>query len=256
MNERLAAGLLAGLSAALIVAETATGALRGFDAGIILFWLALYAGAAGLLFSLRMLSDGGSGRIESVSERRARAKRGDGGILEGYDVDEEFLGSGQRARKPASAGAGTVDDESLKAAILSYAGMAGGLGKLSETLEAMDEASFGAMARKIGASGVSKGQALAAVAELAAAESGGKGGEDVPPLQISLDRETFDDYIRRCMTDRDTCIDDDESAGESFSIGLDADGLSRLPGAPPTEFSHSPEAVKAKINRPAGGPRP
>ena len=254
MNERLAAWLLAGLSAALIVAELATAAIRGFDPGIILFWLAIYVGAAGLLFSLKMLSNGGSDRIESVSERRARAKRGDGGILEGYDVDEEFLGSGHRASKPAPTGGRPIDDEALKAAISSYAGMAGGLGKLRETIESMDEAAFGAMVRKIGASGVSKERALAAVSELAAAESGGSGGEAVPPLTISLDRETFDDYIRRCMTDPGTSIDDDESSGEGFSIGLDAEGLSRLPGEPPTEFSHKPDAVRAKAAR-TGGPR-
>ncbi|NTU68742.1 MAG: hypothetical protein HGB02_07680 [Chlorobiaceae bacterium] len=255
MNERLAAGLLAGLSAALIVAETATAVLRGFEPGPLLFWLALYAGAAGLLFSLKTLSDGGSGRIESVSERRARAKGSEGaaGILKGYDVDEEFLGSGRRTSKPAASAGPTVDDGDLKAAITSYAAMAGGLARLREALESMDEAAFGAMVRKIGVAGVSKDRALAVVAEMVAAESGAGGGEELPSLRISLDRETFDDYIRRCMTDRDTSIDDSEGAGDGYSIGLDADGLSRLPGEPPTSFSHSPEAVKAK--RP-GGKRP
>jgi len=252
MNERLAAALFAGISVALIGAETTLAAIYGFDPGLILFCLALYAGAAGLLFSVKLLLDGGGDRIESVSERRARAKRGDGGILEGYDVDEEFLGSGMRASKPVPAGGRPIDDESLKAAISSYAGMAGGLGKLRETIESMDDASFGAMVRKIGASGVPKERALAAIAELASAESGGSGRDEVPPLTISLDRETFDDYIRRCMTDGDTCIDDDEGSGEGFSVGLDAEGLSRLPGEPPAEFSHKPEAVKAKINRPGG----
>lgn len=253
MNERLAAGLFAGLSATLIVAETVLAAINGFDPGLILFCFSLYAGAAGILFSLKTLLDGGQGRIESVSERRARAKRGDGvgGILEGYEVDEEFLGSGPRARKPASTANRPVDDGELKAAISSYAGMAGGLARLRETLEAMDEAAFASMVRKIGMSGVSREQALGAVKDLASVEEAGKrGGESAPSLTISLDRETFDEYIRRCMTDRDTCLDDDEGAGGGFSIGLDAEDLSRLPGEPPTSFSHTPEAVKAKINRP------
>lgn len=250
MNERMAAGLFAGLSALLIVAESLLAAVYGFDPGLILFCLSLYAGAAGVLFSLRGLAGDGQGRVESVSERRARAKRGDGGILEGYDVDEEFLGGGLRPGKPAPATGRSVDDGELKAAITSYAAMAGGLEKLREAIVSMDEAAFGSMIRKLGVSGVPKERVLAAVDGLVAAESGGQAGETVPPLQISLDKETFDDYIRRCMTDGETCIDDDESAGGGFSVGLDAEGLSRMPGAPPTDFSHSPEAVKA--NRPGG----
>ena len=250
MNERLAAGLLAGLSIALIAAESATAALVGFDPGVILFWFALYVGGAGLLFSLKGLSGDGKERIESVSERRARAKRGDGGILEGYEVDEEFLGRGLRTQKPSPAAGRRIDDGELRAAIASSAGMAGGLAALRGTVSGMDDASFAAMVRKLGVSGVSRERALAAVEELLAAEAGGQAGQPVPPLRISMDKETFDDYIRRCMTDGETCIDDDGKAGDCFSIGLDADGLSRMPGTPPATFSHSPEAVKA--NRPGG----
>lgn len=246
MNERLAAGLFAGLSALLIVAESLLAAVYGFDPGLILFCLSLYAGAAGLVFSLKGISGEGQGRIESVSERRARAKRGEGGILQGYDVDEEFIGAGHRSHRQSGTGERTVDDGELRAAIASYAGMAGGPAALRETVSGMDDASFGAMVRKLGLSGVSKERALEAVDELVAAES----GQTVPPLQISLDKETFDDYIRRCMNDGETGSDDDQRAGRGFSIGLDAEGLSRMPGAPPTEFSHSPEAVKA--NRPGG----
>ncbi len=251
MNERLAAGLLAGISVALIGAETALAAFYGFDPGRILFCLALYVGAAGLLFSLKLLFDGGGSRIESVSERRVRAMRGDAaGRLDGYEIDDEFLGRGRSDRKPASSGSRPLDDEALKAAVTSYASMAGGFEKLRETLDQVGEDAFRSMARKAGIDGVTKERAMSALTELIAAEGAGREGEGVPTLSISLDRETFDDYIRRCMTDKETCQDDDEGAG--FSIGLDAADLSSRPSEPPTDFSHDPKAVFAKINRPGG----
>ncbi|NTW74640.1 MAG: hypothetical protein HGB29_07225 [Chlorobiaceae bacterium] len=253
MNERLAAGLLAGISVALFSAEILLAALYGFDPGLILFCLSLYIGAAGLLFSLKSLLNGGGSRIESVSQRRARAKRGEGmgGVLEGYDVDEEFLGRAHRTGKPAPGGDLTLDDEALKAVIASYAGMAGGLAKLRETLDSIDEASFRAMARSTGMGGVTRERAIEAVqALLDLGERGTCGGEATPSLTISLDRETFDDYIRRCMTEKDA--GPDEEGGGGFSVGLDAAGLSGLPSEPPTDFSHDPKAVFAKINRPDG----
>jgi len=251
MNERLAAALLAAISAALIGAETILALVYGFDPGLILFCLAIYAGAAGLLFSVKLLfAEGGSG-IESVSERRARAKRGGGtgGILEGYDVDEEFLGRGRGARQSGKEER-PIDDEALKAAITTYAGMAGGLSKLLETLESIDEAAFRAMARSAGMAGVTRERAVAMVSELLAADANAKKEVDeAPTLKISLDQESFDDYIRRSMNEPES---GGSGEGGGFSIGLDADDLSGRPSAPPTEFSHDPKAVFAKIGRPGG----
>ena len=257
MNERLASGLLAGLSAALIIAEATLAAIYGFQPGLILFCLSIYAGAAGLLFSLRPLFEGGSRGVESVSERRARAMqdRNMGNILEGYDVDEEFIGRGRGSRKPSSGKssgeARPLDEEALRAAVINYAAMAGGFSRLRETLESMDDRAFGTMARNAGITGVTRERALAVATELAA---GGEAGTDeaAPTLSISLDRETFDDYIRRGMTEGDHGQDGDEGAG--FSVGLDADRLSALPSEPPTDFSHDPKAIFSKIHR-AGGKR-
>jgi hypothetical protein len=256
MNERLAAGLLAGLSATLITAEILLAALYGFEPGLILFCLSLYAGAMGLVFSLKQLLEVRGRRIESVSERRARAMRGEGGsnLFEGYDVDEEFIGSGRRSAKPTSGSDRPLDDDALKAVITSYASMAGGLAKLRETIDSIDEAAFRQMARSAGISGVTRARALAAVMELIAREETPEGANaGSPSLTISLDRETFDDYIRRCMTDKEAAIDDNEGAG--FSVGLDATGLSGSPSEPPADFSHDPRDVLAKIKRPAGGSR-
>ena len=262
MNERLASGLLAGLSAALIIAEAALAALYGFQSGLVLFCLSIYAGAAGLLFSLRTLLDGRESGVESVSERRARAMRDRsmGSILEGYDVDQEFIGRGRNLSKPSSArSAGAsgaadsslLDDEALKSAIIAYAGMAGGVVKLRETLESMGDAAFRTMARNAGFAGITRERALAVAMELAAGDDA-KTERAAPTMSFSLDRETFDDYIRRGMNEGDSCPDDDDCVG--FSIGLDAAGLSALPSEPPTDFSHDPKAIFDKLNR-AGGRR-
>jgi hypothetical protein len=244
MNERMAAGILAGLSVALIGSETILAAIRGFDPGLILFCLSIYAGAVGLLLAMKQLSGGNGSRIESVSERRARAQRegGIGGILEGYGIDDEFLGT-RAARKPHIQHREIGDDE-LKAAVKSYAGMVGGYERLRETLGSIDEVAFRAIALRAGFSGVSRERALAMVMELVTAEAPGHAGSEEPELKISLDRETFDDYIRRSMTDSGNSIG--EEGGDSFSINLDAAGLSGLPGEPPGEFSHKPDAVRAK----------
>ncbi|NTU57393.1 MAG: hypothetical protein HGB00_00510 [Chlorobiaceae bacterium] len=260
MNERLASGLLAGLSGALITAEALLVSIYGFQPGIVLFCLSIYAGAVGFLFSMRTLLDERSGGVESVSERRAKAMqdRGMSSILQGYDVDEEFLGRGRGGSKPTSAKAAgrsadagdlPPDDEALKSAIIAYAGMAGGLEGLRQTLESMDDSSFRTMARKAGIAGVTRERAIAVATGLAA---GGQTEHEHsrPPLELSIDRETFDDYIRRGMNEGDSCPDDDDCVG--YSIGLDAAGLSGLPSEPPTDFSHDPKAIFSRINRPGG----
>jgi hypothetical protein len=262
MNERLTAGVLAGLSLAFIAAELLVAAAGGFDTGWMVLLLSLYAGLVGLLFGLRTLSEGRREEVESVSERRARAKRDGlvGNLLDDYDVDEEFLGRG--ARKPKSAKPSVSlepsvpmeqapDDEELKSAVRAYARMTGGLVSLRETIEAMDETAFSSMARKVGISGVSRTRALTLVVELVSVE-GGAPPDASSPLSLSIDKQSFDDYIRRCMSDPDTCVEDEASDSEGFLVGLDAGDLSSQPGTPPTEFSHDPKAVMERFKQSAG----
>jgi hypothetical protein len=260
MNQRHAAGVLAGLSLALIAAETFA-LLAGFDAKMMLLFLSLYAGLTGLLFALRTLFEGKREVIESVSDRRARAKQDSimGQRLDAYEVDEEFLGRGQRGRVPAKPAAHSApssptasipSDEELKSAVTAYAGMVGGILKLRETIESMDDAAFASMARKAGMSGVTRSHALAVVVEMAAAQ-GASGSDDAPALSVSIDKESFDDYIRRCMSDPDACANDEVGGG--FSVGLDAEDLSSMPSTPPTDFVHDPKVVMERFNRTAGG---
>ncbi len=254
MSQRQAAGLLAGISIALIGAETALAVLHGFDPGVILFCLAIAVGAAGLVFAVSLLAGDGQRRVESVSERRARARAGDAGSrFEAYGIDDEFLGNGRPGRGAAApAGEPFADDAALKAAVAAHAAAAGGLVALRETLAGLDDDAFRVMAGKFGFSGVSRIRAMGVVTELIAAEVAVGKASEVPPLSISIDQETFDDYIRRCMTDGGS---EPPAAGaeSGFSVGLDADGLSGLPGDPPATFSHDPQAVFSKIGRSGGG---
>jgi hypothetical protein len=259
MNQRLASGVLAGLSVTLIAVEILVAVFGGFDLRWMVLFLSIYAGLVGLLFGLRTLADGSREAIESVSERRARARRDSsmGGILDDYDIDEEFVGRSRGWHKPvfikpsgSSSSAdqkGQVpDDEELKSALMAYAGMAGGLVTLRETIEAMDETAFSSMARKAGMAGVSRTRALSVVVELVSAENTAK-SSDGPALSLSIDKESFDDYISRCMSDTETCADEEESEG--FSVGLDTGGFSSMPGTPPTDFSHDPKSVMSRLNR-------
>ncbi|HHE32250.1 MAG TPA: hypothetical protein ENL07_06400 [Chlorobaculum parvum] len=197
MNERLTASLLVSISIALIVAELLVAAYGGFDPGWMVLLLSLYAGLVGLLFGVRTLSEGRREVVESVSERRARAKRDGlvGDLLDDYDVDEEFLGRGHGGRKPTAA----------KSSVAS-----------------------------------------------ASAEAGEPVRDERSAMSLSIDKGSFDDYIKRCMSDPDTCTDEEANNSEGFSVGLDAGDLSAQPGTPPTEFSHDPKAVIERFKRSAG----
>ncbi|AAM73108.1 MAG TPA: hypothetical protein DEB17_09280 [Chlorobaculum sp.] len=259
MNQRLTAALLVGISVAFIAAEILVAVFGSFDQGWMVLFLSLYAGFVGLLFGLSTLLEGRREEVESVSERRARARRDGlvGNLLDDYEIDEEFLGRGvrkPRSKKPSpssSSGASKEripDDEELKAAVTAYAGMVGGIVTLRETIESMDDSAFLSMARKAGMGGVTRERVLALVVEMVSAQGPTKSDES-PALSLSIDKESFDDYIKRCMTEPEVCIDDDATDSEGFSVGLDASDLSSRPGTPPTEFSHDPKAVMERFKR-------
>ena len=62
----------------------------------------------------------------------------------------------------------------------------------------------------------------------------------------SMERESFDDYIRRSMNG---AVEDSE---DGFSVELDGAALAQGPGVPPPEFSHDPKSVIESLKR-AGG---
>ena len=74
--------------------------------------------------------------------------------------------------------------------------------------------------------------------------SGGAAGQKPCTLEsYSMERESFDDYIRRSMNG---AVEDSE---DGFSVELDSAALSKGTGVPPEDFSHDPKLVIASLKR-------
>jgi len=257
MDERLTGKLLFALSVALLLAELIIAAFGGMDTGLMLLAFFVYVACSGMLFAGGMMRQGDGSAIESVSMRRARAMREEGmkDILEGYDVDEEFLGRRASKPKPGSAG-GEFSPMPLEQAIRAHAALFGGLEKLHEALERLDEPAFLQLARKAGIEGVSRVQVMEKIRVMASGEkdelpeSVGRSLDDTIKA-FALDRGSFDDYINRCMTTTERSGD---SGDDGFSVDLDIAGLSQGASAPPTDWSHDPKAILAKLKKPGARP--
>jgi hypothetical protein len=266
MTDRLAAGFFLGISLALLAAAVSLTVFFGPDPALILLCFVIYAGLAGVIVSLRFFLTETSG-IESVSMRRARALRDEGmsRVLSGYEVDEEFLGRGGHSRKRpfrsdaasetegfnSPDGASPVNEE-LKKAVTMHASLFGGLEQMLDAVRTVDRQTLENMARTAGFPGVGR-EALADLIGVMVKESRSCSAVSENPLpSISLDRESFDDYIRRCMTDGD-CRSDEENGG--FSVDLNTSGFSDGPREPsPSEFSHDPRSIMSKLNKTGGKP--
>ncbi len=80
------------------------------------------------------------------------------------------------------------------------------------------------------------------------AENGGGSDGEKPTILVphSMERESFDDYIRRSMNGAG------EDSEDGFSVELDGAALARGTGVPPADFSHDPKSVIESLKR-AGG---
>lgn len=257
MDERLTGKLLFTFSAALLLAELVIAAFGGMDAGWMLLAFFVYVGCSGMLFAGGMMREGDGSAIESVSMRRARAMREEGmkDLLEGYDVDEEFLGRRSSKPKAGSAGGG-LPPVHLEQAIRAHADLFGGLDKLHEALERLDEQAFLPLARKADIEGVSRVEVMEKIRVMASGEKDDLSESVCRSLDdtikaFALDRGSFDDYIKRCMTSPDRS---DDSGDDGFSVDLDIAGLSQGSSAPPTDWSHDPKAIFAKLKKPGARP--
>lgn len=259
MTERQVAGYLAGLSVSLIAAETVLAIVFGFNPGLVLFLIGMYVGAVGLLYSLRTLLQG-TQSVESVSERRARAMQDAAvsRVLKGYEVDDEFIRPGQTGRKrehdtgqeetvPAPEAA---EDEQLRDAIVEHAARAGGFGKLKEMIEQMDGEAFSKMTLMAGMRGVTKEQAIRVVREMSGEDSlqvePAEGDSGEPPFRLSMDQDSFDEYIRRSMSQGE----DDLTTGFE-SKGSSASNSPVMPTAT-DEITHDPEKLFERLRQKRG----
>ncbi|MCF8383446.1 MAG: hypothetical protein K9G39_07635 [Chlorobium sp.] len=257
MDERLTGKLLFALSAALLAAELAVAAFGGIDTGLMLLAFFVYVALCGMLFAGGMMRGSDGSAIESVSMRRARAFQEEGmkDLLAGYDVDEEFL-QGRQAKPQAGKSNPSSSGMPLEQAIRAHADLFGGLEKLHEAIERFDEKAFQDLAGKAGISGVSRVEVLEKIRLMACGEkeeireSVSRSLDDTIKA-FALDRGSFDDYINRCMTSRERSDDDGD---DGFSVDLDIAGLSQGSSAPPTDWSHDPKAILAKLKKPGARP--
>ncbi len=263
MNERIFLKLLLVLLSGLIAAEVLVVTLLGLKLELILLCFIIGAALAGILFVVRLLLTERSD-IDSVSMRRAKEKKTDimQERLKEYGVDEEFLGgkavnrtqwSSQKPSLEHSAGREEPVlpvTASIEEAIRVHAEMYGGLGGLLQMIEKIDEASFDRLVKKVGFGDVSREEVILKITLMTTGNSKAVESDGKQPCVLeghSMDRESFDDYIRRCMNVAD---EESESADSGFSVELDSAALSKGTGAMPADFSHDPKAVFSKLNKP------
>lgn len=263
MNERFFLKILLVLFVGLIATEVLVVSLFGLKLELILLSFIVVAALTGIAFVLRLLLTERND-IDSVSMRRAKEKGTDimQDRLKEYSVDEEFLGGKDvhrdkwNAQKPSLAHSAGREEavlpvrESIEEAIRAHAEMYGGLGELLKMMEKIDDASFDRLVKKVGFGEVSREEVIVKITLMANADS--QAVESVREQQCileghSMDRESFDEYIRRCMNVAD---EESESADNGFSVELDSVALSKGTGAMPTDFSHDPKAVFSKLNKP------
>ena len=267
MNERFFLKLLLVLFAGLIAAEVLVVALFGLRLELILLCFIVVAALTGIAVVVRLLL-GERAEIDSVSMRRAREMRG--GIMQDrlsdYGVDEEFIGRKTVKRPKTNASAPALSEQqrgstqsaapvtvSIEEAIRVHAEMYGGLGQLRQMMEKIDEASFGRLVQKAGLGTLSRDEVMLKITLMVeegsrSSEAAGEAEGESPCILEghTMDRESFDDYIRRCMSGGG---DDPQCADNSFSVELDGEALSKGAGVPPAEFSHDPKSVISSLKR-------
>ncbi len=264
MNDRFFLKLLLALFAGLIAAEVLVVVLFGLRLELILFCFIVVAALTGIAVVVRLLL-GERREIDSVSMRRAMQKRE--GIMQDrlkeYDVDEEFIG-GKKVMRPKgersssalrehqrgnSASPAAPVSLSIEEAIRLHAGMYGGLEKLLQLMEKIDEASFGSLVQKAGLGTLSRQEVVLRITCMIdeQASSGGAASRKSCIIEgYSMESESFDDYIRRSMSGSEEVS---ESGDKGFSIELDGAALSKGVGVPPADFSHDPKSMIASLKR-------
>jgi len=258
MTERLFLKLLLTLFSSLLAAELLLVLLFGFRLELIVFAFVVAVALTGIVIVIHLMAQPRA-EIDSVSARRAKAKRSDvmRDRLSAYSVDEEFLG-GERftesptpRQTPAPASSSSM---TLEEAITAHAPMYGGLQQLLKMMEKIDEKAFRQLLKKVGCEQLSREDIIVKITLMIEADNCSCPPSDVTGKasssllkNYSLDQESFDDYIRRSMTSSDE--DDSAGSGDGFSVDLDEAALPRGVGRPPDDFSHNPKAMMESLRR-------
>lgn len=164
--------------------------------------------------------------VESVSMRRARQSREvkEQMLRDGYKIDEEFLrakrftlyskptlkpSNASTVAPPAAAQDAALSPlEKFEKALIGQAPMFGGLEKLRETVNAMEDARLELMLKRMGYKEITVQQVRLTIEALIAksnapAEPETNGAEGNYRPKITLDTVSFYDYIKRCMSGND-----------------------------------------------------
>ncbi len=168
--------------------------------------------------------------VESVSMRRARQSKEvrEQMLKDGYKIDEEFLHAKRftlrskptlppsassstpaaTAAEPTSSATELSPIEKFEKALLGQAPMFGGLEKLRETVNAMEDTRLALMLKRMGYKEITVQQVRLSIEKLIAQANAPSTSEAEPTEgnyrpKISLDTVSFYDYIKRCMSGND-----------------------------------------------------
>ena len=264
MNERFFLKLLLALFSGLLVAELLLVLLIGFRLELIVFPFIIALALAGIVVTMRLLLQQRA-EIDSVSARRAKARSSAvmRDRLKEYSVDEEFLGKESSSRNKGFVPAPSVAESrsgckpsaepmvSIEEAIKAHAKIYGGLGELLVMMEKIDESTFCQLVKKGGFGQISREEVIIKITLMLDAKlpplpnaDESKGEEPSLLKGHTLDKESFDDYIRRCMTGTGN-----DEQGDGISVDLHDAELMSGKGSPPDDFEHNPKSVIASLKR-------
>ncbi len=265
MGERLFAKIVVGLSVLLIISELVLIVLFGIRFELIFLPFVVFLASVGILIGLTFLK-GVRPEIESVSSRRARAMKDEKvrKLLDGYEVDEEFLPGRwkkkkQRQQKQQVREAGHAgpfsrpvmpEDQGdpfadLDPKLHKIAKGFGGFEQMIYKVEAMDTVAFKRLQYTLDMQGVDKNQLLQPVREALSKAARGCSG-----LRKSLDHEEMEEYMEQVTTGRKA---GGNGAEKTYSLDIDMNDIAGRVPPPPDEFSHKPRDVidrfKKSLNR-------
>ncbi len=253
MSERSVARIVIGLSVLLIVSEVAVVTLYGLRFELVFLPFVIFLASLGVVFGLTLLK-GRRSEIESVSTRRARAMKDEKvrKLLEGYEVDEEFLsGRRKRNKKPGKKKASPeapesfskpVDPESYRdpfesidPRLRSLAEGFGGFEQMVQKIETMDTVAFKRLQYALDMQGIEKPQMLQPVKKALVKAAGGSAG-----LRGELDHDEMEEYMEQTLTGRRP-----ESKGGSptYYLDINMDDIGGRMAPPPGQISHKPRDV-------------
>lgn len=255
MSERLVARIIIGLSVLLIVSEIVVIVLYGIRFELVFLPFVIFLASLGVVFGITLLK-GKRPEIESVSSRRARAMKDEKvrKLLDGYEVDEEFLSgrrkknkqSGQKKQFAAPEAQESFSRpvppepcrdpfEGIEPKLRNLAEGFGGFEQMVQKIEAMDAVAFKRLQYALDMPKVDKRQLLQPVKKALARAAGGSAG-----LRGELDHGEMEEYMEQTLTGRKP---ENNGDNPTYYLDITMDDLGGRMAPPPGEISHKPGDV-------------